>query len=71
MSIDQPNASYDVGNEIIYNSDILKSNLCDYNDSYILVRGKIVFQGAPIAQVVFKNFALFLLSAWQKLMEQQ
>ena len=37
---DQSNANYDVGNEIIYNTEVLKSNLCDYNDAYILVRGK-------------------------------
>ena len=35
---DQSNANYDVGNEIIYNTEVLKSNLCDYNDAYILVR---------------------------------
>ena len=29
---DQSNANYDVGNEIIYNTDI-KSNLCDCNDA--------------------------------------
>ena len=26
---DQSNANYDVGNEIIYNTEVLKSNLCD------------------------------------------
>ena len=25
-------ASYGVGNQIIYNSEVLKSTLCDYND---------------------------------------
>ena len=35
---DQSNANYDVGNAIIYNAKVLKSNLCDYNDAYILVR---------------------------------
>ena len=34
---DQSNANYDVGNEIIYNTEVLKSNLCDYSDAYILV----------------------------------
>ena len=28
-------------NEIIYNTEILRSNLCDYNDAYVLVRGDI------------------------------
>ena len=35
---DQSNANYDVGNEIICNTKVLKSNLCDFNDAYILVR---------------------------------
>ena len=29
----------DVGNDIIYSAEVLKSNICDYNDAYILVRG--------------------------------
>ena len=33
---DQSNANYGVGNEIIYYTEVLKSNLCDYNDAYIL-----------------------------------
>ena len=32
---DQSNANYDVGNEINYNTEVLKSNLCDYNNTYI------------------------------------
>ena len=35
---DQSNTNYDVGNKIIYNSEVLKSNPCDYNDAYNLVR---------------------------------
>ena len=38
---DQSNAIYDLRNEIIYNTEVLKSNLCDYNNAYILVRGNI------------------------------
>ena len=40
---DQSNANYDVGNEVIYNTEVLKSNLRDYNRAYILVRGNITF----------------------------
>ena len=36
---DQSDTNYDVGNEIMYNTVVLKSNLCDYNDAYILVMG--------------------------------
>ena len=37
---DQSNANYDVGNEIIYNLKVLKSNHCDYNEAYNLVTRK-------------------------------
>ena len=35
------NIFYDVANEIIYNIELLKYNLCDYNDASILVTGDI------------------------------
>ena len=38
---DQPNTNYDLGDKIVYNIDVLKSSLCDYNDTYILARGDI------------------------------
>ena len=41
-NVAQSNANYDVGNEVIYYTKVLKSNLCGYNDSYILVRGDVV-----------------------------
>ena len=34
-------ASYNAANEITYNTEILKSNLFDYNDAYILVTDDI------------------------------
>ena len=57
---DQSNANYDVGNETIYNTEVVKSNLCDCNDTYILVRGDIIttVHNNP-TQVAFKNFAPF------------
>ena len=30
---DQSNASYNVGNEVIYNTEVLKSIHCDYDDA--------------------------------------
>ena len=33
--------SYGVRREIMYNTEVLKSNLCDYDDAYILVRATI------------------------------
>ena len=50
----QSNANYDVGN-----TEVLKSNLCDYNDAYMLVRGDITVAAAPATRVSFKNCALF------------
>ena len=37
----QSNSNYAAANEITYNTEILKSNLCDYNDAQILVTGDI------------------------------
>ena len=48
--------NYDLGNEIIFNTEVLKSNLCDYNDAYILVRGNITIIGHQVIQVAFKNW---------------
>ena len=45
---DQLNVNYDVGNEIICFTEVLKSDLCAFNDAYILVK------------VVFKNCAPFI-----------
>ena len=37
----------------------MKSNLCDYNSSYILLRGDITVVAAPATQAAFKNCAPF------------
>ena len=56
---DQLNANCDVGNEIIYNIEVLKPSLCDYNDAYILWGGNITITGHQVTQVAFKNCATF------------
>ena len=48
---DQSNANFDVRNEVIYNKNILKSNLCDYNEADILVTGDIAAVAAGDGQV--------------------
>ena len=53
---DQSNANYDAGQEIIYNTEVLKSNLCDYNDAYILVKLDITVIEAPATQVSLGTF---------------
>ena len=56
---DNSKSSYDATNESTYNTEILKSNLCDYNDVYILVRGDITVVAVLATQVAFKNCAPF------------
>ena len=47
---DLSNANYNIGNEIIYNTEVLKSIFCDYNDAYILVTGDITVAAALATQ---------------------
>ena len=54
---DQSNANYDIGNEIVSNTEVLKSNLCDYNDACILIRDDIIIVATSETQVAFKNCA--------------
>ena len=56
---DQSNANCGIESEIIYNTDVLRSNLCDYNNACILVRGDITFRAAPETQVAFKTLTPF------------
>ena len=57
--IDQSNINYNIRNEIIYNTKVLKSNLCDYNNAYILLRGDISITGDNGHEVAFKNCPSF------------
>ena len=56
---DNSNSNYAAANEISSNTGILKSNLCDYNDAFILVTADIIVIAAPETQVAFRNFAPF------------
>ena len=58
-SNDNSKANYGVGNEIIYNTKVLKSNLCDYNDAYILVTGNITIIGDNAHGVASKHCTAF------------
>ena len=49
------NTNYDAGND----TEVLKSNLCDFNDGYILVKDDITVIGHQGTQVAFKNCAQF------------
>ena len=56
---DNSKSNYDATIEITCNTEILKSNLCDYNDAYILVKGDITVLTAPATEVGFKDCAPF------------
>ena len=57
---DQSRTYYDEENNIIYNTKVLKSNVCDFNDAHILVRGDITIIGHA------ETLTIFLLSKAQK-----
>ena len=61
---DQNNTNYGEGNEngttVKFETQVIKSNLCDYSDAYILVIGNITAAGGDAnARVAFKNCAPF------------
>ena len=43
---DQSREVYNVNTDIRFKNTMLKSNLCDYSDAYILVKGRITITGA-------------------------
>ena len=51
------NPKYSVRNDTIFSTQVLKSNLCDFNDAYILVRGNINIYAAPATPLTFQNCA--------------
>ena len=57
--VNNSKSNHDATNELTYNTEILKSNLCDYQGNFILVRDDITIEAAPTTQVAFKNCAPF------------
>ena len=57
---DNSKANYHAGNEIVNNTEVLKSNLCDYSDAYILVSGDITVTVVEVTLIAFKNYAPFM-----------
>ena len=51
--------NYSAGNKIIHSTEILKSNLCDCIDAYILVSSDITIIGNNGTPAAFKNCLLF------------
>ena len=66
---DQSDANYRVGNEITYSIEMWKSNLYDWNDAYILLRGDITIIGHNVTHAALRNSASLIVL--QKLMKQQ
>lgn len=56
---DHSNANFDAGEEISYHKKVLKSNLLDSKDTYILVRGNITIMAHTIIQVTCKHCSPF------------
>ena len=67
---DESKESYSTGSDIRFKTRMLRSNLCDYADAYILVKGTITITGAGDDDaakqldernkgVIFKNCAPF------------
>ena len=56
---DKSKSNYDATNKIAYNTEVLKSNLFDYNNAYLLVRDVIPVVAAAATQVACKNCAPF------------
>ena len=50
---------YKQGDTIKFETEIIKSSLCDYSGAFILVTGNIIVAGNNDTDVVFKNSARF------------
>ena len=68
---DESRGAYNVNSQIKFKTTMLKSSLCDYSDTYILVKGKITIAGAGADAaarqadernkgMIFKNCAPFI-----------
>ena len=56
---DNSKAGYGVEKQNTYNTKFLKSNLCNYINAFILVRGDITVRAADETQLALKNCAPF------------
>ena len=53
------------------NTEVLKSDPCDYNDAYILVKCNITISRNIPARAPFKNCVSFAKCVTKRLMEEQ
>ena len=54
---DQSEGNYNVNKEIRIKTSMLRSDLCDYSDAYIVVKGDIILEGDNDANKKNKNLA--------------
>ena len=55
------NVNDSVGNEIIYGTEVLQSDLCDYNNAWALVRDNItIIRRNLVTEVTHKNCTPFI-----------
>ena len=70
--INQKKNNYSVNKEIRIKTSMLRSDLCDFSDAYIVVEGTITLEGDNNANKQNKNLAFkkmhHLLTTFQKLM---
>ena len=64
---DHSKANCYAANEITYNTEVLKSNLCYYNDAYILGRGGILLSQKLLKYKYHLKIVNHLLNVSQKL----
>ena len=65
---DESRVTYNVNSQIKFKTAMLKSSLCNYSDTYILVKGTITFNNTATAnaeanntnkKIIFKHCAIF------------
>ena len=68
---DQSGGSYNVNKEIRIKTSMLRYDLCDYSDAYIVVKGNITVTNPDGAKrnkaVAFKNNAPFINCIWKSI----
>ena len=62
---DQSGKSYNTNQQIKFKTSMLRSDLCDYNDAYMFIKGTITVEGAnnrdkKDRSLAFKNNAPFI-----------
>ena len=60
---DQNNGQCDENTTIKFTTEVIKSNLCDFGDAYVLVTGSVkIISGAANTKICFKGLSLFTRS---------